>query len=235
MARTKNTLRREPPLGLPRATFKKEVSCPVCGLVVRSSNLARHRRVRHPAAGLPVSSSTPFASPATTPGRTVTSPLQLTMKVRLPAVDRAISERMEVEATVVEATTRDLPPTPTTEEDLQRELAKLYSGRVNKRASATSISYNFTRDLTAVAKNPDQREDLTEILWAAGLVLLSKEEWEKRTEKTPEKEPEVGTQEIQASQWQAMPDRLVLSFPFPPSAKAPASLFGIKVTPFRCD
>ena len=217
MARCKNMVSNTTESGLPRAIFTRKAVCVTCGLGMQSSNMARHRRVKHPTSELLSGRTTPVSSP-----KMFVSPLRLNLKVRLPAVTKALSDRMEIEATVGEVTPCDLPPTPTSDEELQWELARLYSKRLGRSTSST-VGYTLTRDIAAVARNPEQREDFCAILETVGLVCLTKEELERRLEEATKKDQEC----------QAKPERLVpSSYIIPPLVMADAS-FGLKITPFR--
>ena len=151
MARVKNTLRRGlgETLGLPRARFpinrqaQPLAACTECGMVMRRSNLARHARNRH-GKGRVVR---PGENSPATSVRLSKSPREgLKLKIRLPAVDRRLEDlRASSSSSSEEEEELDpcLPPTPSNDEELYRELAKLYAARVPKKVSSTlSKSYS---------------------------------------------------------------------------------------------
>jgi len=174
MARCKNVEFAEPQerpaqatVTIKKKTKKKKTACVECGLRVRSSNMARHRRTQHPVPR----GATPRSSP-----EPVVSPLRLQLSLQLPAVVKAL-DRTTWRDAEKDVPDRQLPPTPTSEEEFVWAMAKLYSGRVSQQ-SASTISYKLTKDIAAVAGNPEQRTELKEVLLTAGMVLLTEEQWE---------------------------------------------------------
>ena len=96
--------------------------------------------------------------------------------IKLPAVDEAINKVMDSYQSP-QVVNSHLPPTPETEEDLHRELARLYSRKVKANQRDTQISYNDTSVILAIARDPCKRDGLKEILDSAGLTLLTQEEY----------------------------------------------------------
>ena len=186
MARVKNTLRRElgEAVGLPRAKFpvtrtvQTVATCSECGKAVRRSNLARHVRNRH-ARGRGVQSG--VGSPATSFQLSESPREGLKLKIRLPAVDRRLKDLRASSSEDEEELTRCLPPTPGDEDELYRELAKLYAARV-PRSVPSALTYEQTKTLLAVAREEELRKDLKEVMLSAGLVLRSQQEWQQELE-----------------------------------------------------
>ena len=200
MARVKNIFRSQNKIlkgtQLPRALWekkeetpvKKQTKCLVCGLLLRSGNLSRHMRNQHlprdppspepPEVGgvleLGVSTSAPAPSSFLTPP--VEEAVVPKLKLKLPAVDRALKKRNSVERE--EEDLRHLPPTPETEEDKMRGLAKLYSGRVSRDVRNCALSYTETSSIAEAARDPKKREELVSILASCGYILHSREEQE---------------------------------------------------------
>jgi hypothetical protein len=164
MARCKNIERGGVVVEHPSpATFEKKrgkkVPCELCGLRVRKSNLSRHRRTQHPVPrGAPRGASQP-CSP-----ELVVSPLRLRLDLQLPAVMRALGDQ----------TTRMLPPTPTTDEETEQTLRALYTPR-DVGMSASIVTYRLSRDIAAVAQNPEQSGELTRILGTCGVIAHSED------------------------------------------------------------
>ena len=108
-------------------------------------------------------------SPATSPGEPKTVP---TLRIKLPAVTEALRKKSQEEE---EVDLSHLPPTPESEEELRRGLAKLYGGRVS-RDVRSSLNYTETIRISEAARDPTLREELRDILSTCGFVLHSKEE-----------------------------------------------------------
>lgn len=185
MARVKNTHcvseKRQDETNLSPAVFPRKrlelktklKKCPTCGKVVRASNLARHLKAKHFSGVRPVTPGSP------TPSITVeTSPQdRVKFHVRLPAVTRTIQERVAARE-VREETYEHLPRTPEDEEDLNRQLAKLYSARAAAAEKRKGLSYYQTRALVAVAVDEDIRDEVKEVLRSGGLLLHTQAEWD---------------------------------------------------------
>lgn len=246
MARCKNLHLAGSEVRPAKATFadrkiKRSATCEDCGARVRYSNLARHRRTQHQESGYLPPKRTLVVSP-----RLVVSPLRLKLKLQLPAVTKALDERMTVEATVEEDPERRLPTTPDTEEELMRGLARLYSARVPQ-MSASSISYRLTKDFAAVASNPDQRHELREIMRVAGLVLHTKEEWDRNSQEAEARGKDEGLRNrplsvdvvTQTDDMESSTELFKNSFMLAPMVLIPASSLsaslGFKGLPFRFD
>ena len=191
MARCKNVGEDKGKEEIPRATFKKKTSrkrCGICQEEMLHSNLARHMRVVHK---LVKDSKTDSDRGKVVP------PLRVRMSWERPKGSR---DEMSVEATVDDE--GRLPTTPPSPASLNYELAKLYAKRAAPsdggdegeaastdggdagrggptdgagpgRCGGSTISYRLTREMTAVAHNPEQRDSLVEIMEAAGLRLLT--------------------------------------------------------------
>jgi len=242
MARCKNVTHDEREDRLCQAVYspclkkkKKKTTCEMCGMSVRSSNMARHKRTQH-------AEGNRFPR-GPSPGPRV-SPLHVNLKVRLPAVTKALDRTTTVEATVEEARERALPPTPGTEEEFIRGLAKLYSARVPQ-ASASTINYRLTKEITAVAGSPGQRCELKQIMETAGLVLYSKEEWEEEARAAEARgvvqalktRPSTAEAQTQVDDLEESPELCKGSVMFAPVVMASASAYcgpwGFKVVPCR--
>lgn len=160
MARIKNTIRsKETASGetkLPQAKFPKPLSgdmkreCSECGKRVAKSNFSRHMKAKHWGVVLAETLGCDGGIPR--------------LKVKLPAVTRRVKSH------------RELPSTPENEEETHRELAKLYAGRVSTPSTEKRLSYEKTKLLMSVAKDPECLGELKEILAQAGLVLQTREE-----------------------------------------------------------
>ena len=202
MARVKNTLRRGigETLGLPKAKFPaaKETlaACNVCGLTLRKSNLARHARNRHERGRV----LRPEASSPTTSVKLSKSPREgLKLKIRLPAVDRRLQDiRASTSSEEEEEPGRCLPPTPSNDEELYRELAKLYAARVPQKQPST-LSYDQTKMLLTVARDESVRKDLKAVLATSGLVLQTQTEWEQNLEAAEAKGRSHASQVLQSA------------------------------------
>lgn len=173
MARVKNTLRvsSEEGTALPRAVFpevrlkkKKLVKCDTCGLLLWRSNLSRHVKKQHAEV----------------------------LTVKLPAVAKFLSHGKERdgtgEETVAEEEGREarLPTTPQSEDELNRELAKLYAARVPAKPVEAPLSYSQTRALMSLARDEARREELRQVMSAAGLLVYTEEERDKMLQKARE-------------------------------------------------
>ena len=128
-----------------KTVSEKKASCPVCGKIVLKSNLARHKK-RH-VRGRWVRDESPPGSPTPSILLDASPRDHLRLKIRLPAVARVLREK-EVESLSVGD--RRLPTTPSSEEEFNRELAKLYASRVVE-PSSLSFSYLETRCLLSCA------------------------------------------------------------------------------------
>ena len=98
----------------------------------------------------------------------------LRMVIRLPAIDRALQDKTNCEQT--EGELGHLPSTPVSEEDFHKQLARLYANRVSAPPKDNHITYKDTTTILAVARDPERRQALKEILDSAGLTLLTHEE-----------------------------------------------------------
>ena len=159
-----------------KTVSEKKASCPVCGKIVLKSNLARHKK-RH-VRGRWVRDESPPGSPTPSILLDASPRDHLRLKIRLPAVARVLREK-EVESLSVGD--RRLPTTPSSEEEFNRELAKLYASRVVE-PSSLSFSYLETRCLLSCARDVSRREALKQVFASVGLELLSKEELAKKEE-----------------------------------------------------
>ena len=168
MARVKNVVREDEGEGvaLPRAVFpnplkkqkKKLTRCSDCGLLLRKSNLSRHMKTKHAVllVKLPV----------------VSKPLGDMAKGSSDETEEA--EEADEAEEAEEAGKPCLPTTPQSEEELNRELAKLYASRVPK--EPYSMPYTLTRTLVSLAKEESGREELRHVLQGVGLYLYTQEE-----------------------------------------------------------
>ena len=100
--------------------------------------------------------------------------------VRLPNVARALDKVTNTHSSPGLGV-RHLPPTPQSDEDLHRELARLYSKKVRVTPPDTAISYGDTSVILSVAKDLRKRESFKQILEGVNLALMTKEEYKTLT------------------------------------------------------
>ena len=101
---------------------------------------------------------------------------RLRLKIKLPAVTRVLEDKGSCSVGG-----RCLPTTPSSEEEFNRELARLYASKVVK-PSTLSFSYLETRCLLSCARDESRRDALKQVFASVGLELLSKEELAKKEE-----------------------------------------------------
>ena len=183
MARVKNVEREEDSdeTLLPRALFTQKLKkkkttkftkCERCGVLLRRSNLARHRRNKH----FETDADEPTLHGSSAPVIREVGAGRLVIK--LPAVTKQLENLgLGKKGEEEDEEERELPTTPQSEEELNRQLAKLYAARVPQ-VTSSAFTYGETRDLLALARDEDKRVELKKVFKAAGLLLYSGEEME---------------------------------------------------------
>ena len=97
---------------------------------------------------------------------------EIKLKIRLPGVTKALES----------PNLSHLPPT----QEISRGLVKLYTRRVSK-PKPSSLSYEETPIVVALAKDPSKREGLKEALGVSDWQLHSEEEWDQEIREAKEK------------------------------------------------
>ena len=188
MARVKNTTRESGGKRIPRALFSeagegrisKTVCCENCGLNLRRSNLARHRR----RCGLSQLSS---------------DGIKLT--VRLPSITKALREKALEDTDEEDSLSPELsclPQTPETDEEVFRGLARLYAARMSE-PKPNALTYEETKLVMGCIKNPSKLEGLKEVLEASGWKLRSDEEWTEALHQAEGRAKEEVTRELETA------------------------------------